>query len=195
MAARTWEGCTFPDEQAAPEETATPSRSKAITAVSAFTPADANRVVFGSRSARIPENNCLRRDRAETFFEEVPKSAHMRGFFGKLPMRHLCCRAERHDPGDVFSPSPRAALLAATANERIGEMNVLAAPHQRADAFKSADLVARKRQQVRAERTDIESECVRPPAPHRHAAIRRPHARSQRLPQRAAPHRSHYWRA
>src|SRR5688500_14950230 len=34
MAASTWEGVTLPDEQAAPEETATPSRSRAITAVS-----------------------------------------------------------------------------------------------------------------------------------------------------------------
>ena len=38
MAASTCEGCTLPEEQAAPEDTATPSRSKAITAVSAFMP-------------------------------------------------------------------------------------------------------------------------------------------------------------
>src|SRR5712671_5601179 len=50
MAARTCEGATFPDEQAAPEDTATPSRSKAITAVSAFMPGKARSVVFGRRS-------------------------------------------------------------------------------------------------------------------------------------------------
>src|SRR6266702_1038487 len=38
IAARTWDGCTLPEEQAAPEDTATPSRSKAITAVSALIP-------------------------------------------------------------------------------------------------------------------------------------------------------------
>src|SRR3984893_6449273 len=35
LAASTWEGWTLPEEQAAPEDTATPSRSKAMTAVSA----------------------------------------------------------------------------------------------------------------------------------------------------------------
>src|SRR6201993_1724167 len=50
IAASTCEGCTLPEEQADPDETATPSRSKAITAVSALIPARANRVVFGSRS-------------------------------------------------------------------------------------------------------------------------------------------------
>src|ERR1700723_3536510 len=55
MAARTWEGWTLPDEQAAPEDTAIPSRSKEITAVSAFMPSAAKRVVFGSRSACAPK--------------------------------------------------------------------------------------------------------------------------------------------
>src|SRR5580693_9621609 len=50
MAARTWEGWTLPDEQAAPDDTAIPSRSKEMTAVSAFMPSAAKRVVFGSRS-------------------------------------------------------------------------------------------------------------------------------------------------
>ena len=49
MAASTCEGATLPDEQAAPDDTATPSRSKAITAVSAFMPDTANSVVLGSR--------------------------------------------------------------------------------------------------------------------------------------------------
>jgi DDE family transposase len=55
IAARTWEGCTLPDEQAAPEETATPSRSKAITVVSAFMPGAANSVVLGNRAAVAPK--------------------------------------------------------------------------------------------------------------------------------------------
>src|SRR5262249_38618177 len=55
MAARTCEGATLPDEQAAPEDTATPARSKAITAVSAFMPGAENSVVLGSRSAASPK--------------------------------------------------------------------------------------------------------------------------------------------
>src|SRR5579862_6673047 len=55
MAARTWDGCTLPDEQAAPDDTATPSRSKEITAVSAFNPSTAKSVVLGSRSTASPK--------------------------------------------------------------------------------------------------------------------------------------------
>src|SRR5271169_5758384 len=55
MAASTWHGCTFPDEQAAPDDTATPSRSKAMTAVSAFMPSTENKVVFGTRVAAVPK--------------------------------------------------------------------------------------------------------------------------------------------
>ena len=45
---------TLPDEQAAPELTATPSRSMAITAVSAVIPASAKFEVFGKRGAVAP---------------------------------------------------------------------------------------------------------------------------------------------
>src|SRR5262245_56850093 len=55
MAASTWEGCTLPEEQAAPDDTATPSRSKAMTAVSALRPGAVKRVVFGSRSTAEPK--------------------------------------------------------------------------------------------------------------------------------------------
>jgi hypothetical protein len=45
----------LPEEQAAPEETAMPSRSKAMNAVSAFMPSTANNVVFGRRPAASPK--------------------------------------------------------------------------------------------------------------------------------------------
>ena len=61
----------MPDEQAAPDETAMPSRSKAIMAVSAFMPGTANRVVFGSRSAAGAENHALRGDFANPGFQPV----------------------------------------------------------------------------------------------------------------------------
>src|SRR5207244_12030969 len=43
MAARTCEGATLPEEQAEPEDTAKPSRSKSITRVSALPPGTATR--------------------------------------------------------------------------------------------------------------------------------------------------------
>src|SRR5262249_1987749 len=55
IAARTCEVCTFPAEQAEPDETAIPLRSKAIIVVSAFTPGTANKVVLGRRGAFAPK--------------------------------------------------------------------------------------------------------------------------------------------
>src|SRR3954466_6229964 len=54
MAESTWDRFTFPDEQAEPEDRATPWRSKAIRAVSARRPGIAKVKVFGSRSALAP---------------------------------------------------------------------------------------------------------------------------------------------
>src|SRR5579864_3282934 len=96
IAARTWDGCTLPDEQAAPDETAMPSRSKAITAVSAFMPGAANSVVLGSRLA---ENHHLRRDRLETGFKRTAQGPHSLGLGRALLARCISRRAECHDSG------------------------------------------------------------------------------------------------
>ena len=150
MAARTCEGCTLPDEQAAPDDTATPSRSKAIMAVSAFTPRERT----GSYSAAdrpLPENDGLRRDRPQGLPPEGPAAPAWGGFGGKLPPRRRCRRPEGGDPGHVLGAGARPAFLAAAADERIGEMDIVASPHQRADALRAADLVRRERQQIGAE--------------------------------------------
>ena len=69
MAASTCEGLTLPDEQAEPEDTAIPLRSKAIMAVSAFSPGTANKVVLGSRSACAPKITA--EDRLGDLFSQV----------------------------------------------------------------------------------------------------------------------------
>src|SRR2546430_16480681 len=51
MAESTWEGCTLPEEQAAPEETATPSGSNATTTASAFSPGTGSSEVMCNTSA------------------------------------------------------------------------------------------------------------------------------------------------
>ena len=76
MAASTCEACTLPDEQAEPDDTATPSRSKAIIAVSAFMPGTANSVVLGSRAALRAENHRLRRRGLDARFEPVAQRRH-----------------------------------------------------------------------------------------------------------------------
>src|SRR5260221_13026400 len=55
MAASTCEDWTLPEEQAAPADTATPARSKAMTAGSALIPATADNVVLGRRSEPGPK--------------------------------------------------------------------------------------------------------------------------------------------
>ena len=48
IAASTCDGWTLPEEQAEPDDTAIPARSKPITAVSALIPGTVKRVVFGN---------------------------------------------------------------------------------------------------------------------------------------------------
>src|SRR5260370_38143962 len=55
MAASTCEDWTLPAEQAAPADTATPARSKAMTAGSALNPATATTTVLASRSKPRPQ--------------------------------------------------------------------------------------------------------------------------------------------
>jgi len=55
MAASTWDAATLPEEQAAPDDTAKPAKSRPITAVSALAPGTATSVVFGSRSVELPK--------------------------------------------------------------------------------------------------------------------------------------------
>src|SRR5215211_1948904 len=55
MAVSTCEAATLPDEQADPDDTATPARSRAISAVSALTPGTAKKVVLGNRSTPAPK--------------------------------------------------------------------------------------------------------------------------------------------
>jgi len=49
IARSTCEGCTFPEEQADPDDTPIPARSNPITAVSAFKPGTVKRTVLGNR--------------------------------------------------------------------------------------------------------------------------------------------------
>src|SRR6185312_1880412 len=55
IAASTCDGFTLPEEQAAPELTITPSRSSAISEVSAATPGSAKQEVLGRRGAFLPK--------------------------------------------------------------------------------------------------------------------------------------------
>ena len=116
----------MPDEQAAPDDTAMPSRSKEMTAVSAFMPSAAKRVVFGSRSAVAPKITAPGVTALRPVSSLSRKREHMVRLGGTLAAHGGRSRAECGDAGDIFRAGTQAALLAAAANQRIGEMNVLA---------------------------------------------------------------------
>ena len=107
MAASTCEGWTLPEEQAAPEDTATPSRSKAMTAVSAFMPGTANSVVLGSRSASAPKIDDLGRSGLEARLEAVAQRRHARGLRRESRAGGRRGRAEAGDPRHVLGPGAR----------------------------------------------------------------------------------------
>src|SRR3981189_203457 len=130
MASSTCDGCTLPDEQAEPDDTAIPARSKPITAVSALRPGSVNSVVFGNRDASsektIIPGVCFR------------------------PSSRSCLRPCRRT-----ASSPKAAIAAApppgppppAAQQRLQPLHVLGQYH-RADALGTADLVRRKRDKI-----------------------------------------------
>src|SRR6266481_4417473 len=135
MAESTWEGCTLPDEQAAPEEMATPSRSNAMTAVSAFIPGTANSVVLGSRSAAAPK--------ITTAGEAALRPASSRS-------RSAAMRAR-----SAASPSRAAAL-----DERI-QAAKRRSPNERAHALGGSDLVPGQGEKISAEGVDIAESSTR----------------------------------
>src|SRR5262245_51532712 len=55
IALKTWDGVTFPEEQAEPDETATPSMSNDIRSRCASIQGKAKQSVFGSRSSAAPK--------------------------------------------------------------------------------------------------------------------------------------------
>ena len=185
----------MPDEQAEPDDTATPSRSKAMTAVSAFRPGTANRVVLGSRSALRAEDHDLGRRRPEARFEPVAQRRHARASAASSRARRRGRRAEAGNAGHILGSRPQPALLPAAPDQRLGDMDV-AAPDQRADALADRRSCAR-RCVIRSAPSvvDITRDSARPPAPRRHAARRPPHARCRRPARPAERRRSRCWRA
>ena len=118
MAARTCEGATFPDEQAAPEDTATPSRSKAMTAVSAFMPGTENSVVLGSRAASAPKMTAFGA-MALIPASSRSRSTAIRAASAAQPSRTASAAAPKPAMPATFSVPARApALLAAALDLR-----------------------------------------------------------------------------
>ena len=153
MARNTCEASTLPEEQAAPELTATPARSSPITNVSAFAPGTAMQLVLGNRSTRRRKHDRIRRDRQGTLLQLVPQLRH-RSCICEVGGGKLGRDAKPDDAGDVLGAGATSPLLAAALDEWLDRGAV--AEHESADALRTADLVRRQAQHVGAERGHIE---------------------------------------
>ena len=146
MAARTCDGWTLPDEQAEPEDTAIPPRSKPITAVSALSPGTVNRVVLGNRGDLLGKHDHVRR-LLQAGLKAVPQAPQPGciAFQGGHGSPHGS--AKGRDPRDILGAGPAAQLLTAATQQRLQPLHVLG-QNQRTDALGAADLVRRKRDQI-----------------------------------------------
>ena len=141
------------------------SRSKAITAVSAFIPGTANSVVLGSRAALPAENHRVR----ATCLRCRPPAGRAARPSGQPPPRQPRLTASAAAPKPAmpatFSvPAARAALLAAAVDQRIadaGHRALISAPTPCGPPILCADSV------IRSAPSALKSQGIRPGALHR----------------------------
>jgi hypothetical protein len=147
MASSTCEGCTLPEEQAEPEETAIPARSNPITAVSALRPGTVNSVVFGNRGRAFGEHDHAR-GMPQALFEPISQAFETdRVIASRLSMAALARRRRtpqfpRHSRSPPGGPAPdrrRAAAARTRAPPRPGP----AAPTPLGPPILCADSVTR----------------------------------------------------
>ena len=163
IAASTWLGATLPDEQADPEDTATPARSSAITSVSAGTPGIAKHSVCGKRAtpalntvARGADDRRASRSRQPAHWPRLSRSA-----------RAASAAAPKPAMAATFSVPARVPPLLPAAGQQRRKGDVLARPHDGARSLRPADLVGRQGQHIDAERADIDRACAPPPGSRR----------------------------
>ena len=155
IALSTCDGSSVPDEQADPDDTAMPSRSRPISSDSDSMRSKLMFVVFGTRGAAAPFR-CRARHRREDAPSRADRAAPRR----RAPSSRIFCRAqlggraEPDDAGHVLGAGAAIALLPAAGHER-QQPHALAQP-QRADAFRSVELVRRDRQQIDAQRLHVD---------------------------------------
>ena len=178
MASSTWLRATLPEEQAEPELTATPSRSSAISAVSAVMPGTAKQLVFGRRSGALAEHHGVGADGAQPRLQPLLQTSGLGGeCVGLVPLprqrrrQNRRCRRRSRCPSAGAAPARRRGSAARAAP--------VADQHHGADTLRSAELVARQDQHIGPDRIGVARQRGRPagrhrtPAPHRRRASAR----------------------
>ena len=157
IASSTWLVPTLPDEHAAPALTRNlreVERDHQCLRARTGEP-DVRRV--GQASSFRADHDGIRRDRADLAFQPVAQ----RGYLFHTCKIALCRLGRCAEPGDgryVFGSSAAAALLATAGNK--GRKACALVNHQRADAFRPADLVGGQRQIIHAERAQIDRDAA-----------------------------------
>ncbi len=140
----------MPDEQAEPDETATPARSSAISSVAAAMPGAAKASVLASRGASAPKTTASGRRLAHARLQPIAQPGEPRRFaldFGGGESRR---GAEAGDRGDILGAGARAALLTAAAQQRRLDGEVGSHRDHRAHALRAAEFVRREQQEIGA---------------------------------------------
>ena len=153
IAARTWLAPTLPDEHAAPALTAMPSRSRAMTSVSALAPGSPKLVVLGRRSASPAMTTAAGVMLANPCLQPVAQGTNLVDL-GKIAPRRRGGRAEAGNGRDILGPCAPPALLAAAGDE--GGQAGAVANDKRTHALRSAELVGGQRKIVDTERAHID---------------------------------------
>ena len=131
MARTTSENFMVPDEQAEPEDTATPSRSSAIRAVCALIPGTANCSVLGTRrGACLAENDGFRPDRRAGPAPGAGAAPQALPFALDVAHGLRDRRAEAGDPDHVLGAAAPVALLAAAEAGAMRKCSSLARQNQ-----------------------------------------------------------------
>ena len=155
IARSTCDGSSVPDEQADPVDTAMPSRSSAISRLSASTRSKLMLVVFGTRGvARAVDGRA--RHAAQDARPRADRAARATRAASARELR--AARAARRRPaGDrrhVLGARAAVALVLAAGDDR--QQARAALDPQRAGALRAVELVRRQRQQVDAERPHVD---------------------------------------
>ncbi len=150
MAASTCDGRTFPEEQADPDERAIPSRSKAISAVSALSPGMANAKVFGNRRVPAPKTTASGAT-ARRPDSAWPLSLSRRSASSRMAAQGPCRRSSEAGGGrDVLRPGPEAPLLPAAPDQTLADLDPVRRQDHGPDPLGTAELVGGEGQDVRA---------------------------------------------
>ncbi len=193
IARSTCDGSSVPDEHAEPVETAIPSRSSAISRLSASTRSKLMFVVFGTRRSRAPFTAVPGTAARMPSSSRSRSAADARAFARQLAARERAATPRPTMAGTFSVPARR--FRSCLPPVRIGCMPRAALDPQRAGALRPVELVRRQRQQIDAERADVDRNLARPTARRRCASARRARARSRRARRSAESCRSRCSRA